>query len=359
MSEGDVRWLLSRGKQYALTHASYLAGRAFCGPVLGTLVTNYRCNYACRMCDLHLRDREFRERGLEEFGTPQMKQLLKDFRGLGVSGIGFTGGEPLLRKDIFELLAYTKELGMISHLNTNGFFLDERNAGRVLEARVDSVNISLDGARPGTHDAIRGHKGAFERAVEAAGRLNALRKKRGASVRIKTVAVLQEENIGEVAGIVSLAADLGVDCVEFIPRQPFTSSSEGQIVPPAFLQKVDEAVDFLLGPAPKAVRIENSPSHIRLFRRSFRNEPSPVRCYAGYNSYAVDCYGEVYPCVPWYNWRRAAGNVRERDLASLWYSAEYGKVRAEIRRCGGCYLNCQAELNILFNPFGAHGAKKR
>ena len=102
------------------------------------------------------------------------------------------------------------------------------------------------------------------------------------------------------------------------------------------------------------MRLENSPSHIRLFGSSFRNEPSPLRCYAGYNSYAVDCFGEIYPCVPWINWRKAVGNIRDVPLRELWRSAAYAAVRQEIRKCRGCYLNCQAELNIAFHITRKH-----
>jgi MoaA/NifB/PqqE/SkfB family radical SAM enzyme len=356
LAQGNIPWLLSRGKQYALIHASYLLKRPLCGPALGTLVTNYTCNYGCTMCDLKLRDRELRDKGLQELDTRGMKRVLEAFAGLGVSGVGFTGGEPLLRKDIFELLAHTKDLGMISHLNTNGFFVNDENARRIAAAGVDSVNISLDGSRADTHDGIRGVPGAFERVLKAVGRINTARKRDGVRLRLKTVTVLQERNIDEVADLVALAGDLGVDCVEFIPRQPFTTGEDRRAESDLFLGKVDKVVDYLLGPGKKAVPIENSPSHVRLFRTAFSGQSSPLRCYAGYNSLAVDCYGEIYPCVPWYNWRHAAGNLRDHDLAGFWYSKEYDGVRREIRSCRKCTLNCQAELNLLFDgarPFRA------
>jgi len=352
LSNREFRWLISRGTQYVLTYASMVMGKPLCGPILGTLVTNYSCNYRCTMCDLSLRDKELRGRGLKEFDTARMIHLLTEFARLGTSGIGFTGGEPLLRKDLFELLVHTKSLGMISHLNTNAFYLDDANARNIIDAKVDSLNISLDGARASTHDAIRGYSGAFDRAVNAVGRMVALRERSGAPLRIKTVAVISEKNVDEVKEMVALARDLHVDCIEFIPCQTFRSDAGGgTAIDPAFLEKIDAMTKYLAGLEHRDVKIENSPTHLRLFGRSFRNEKSPLRCFAGYNSLSVDCYGEVYPCVPWYNWRRAAGNVAHQDLRDFWYSAEYNKVRREVAGCRKCYLNCQAELNILFNPF--------
>lgn len=353
LAKKDYSWLLARVRQYALIHMSYFVRRPLCGPILGTLVTNYRCNYHCKMCDLPLRDKELAGRGLKELETNQMKSILEDFARLGSSGIGFTGGEPLLRKDIFELLAYTKRLGMISHLNTNGFYLDEQNARNIIEAGVDSLNISLDGAGPMTHDAIRRHDGAFERVVGAIEHVVGLRKKMGAALRIKTVAVLDRENIAEVPDMIELARDLKVDCIEFIPRQEFNIRPQepSDIADSLFLKQAAKIADYLLTFKSPGISIENSPAHIRLFMDSFMNRPSPVKCYAGYNSLAVDCYGEIYPCVPWVNWRRAVGNIGLTALKEIWFSSEYNRIRKDISACRKCYLNCQTELNILSNPF--------
>lgn len=352
-SKGDIRWLFRRGVQYALTHASYFLGRPLCGPILGTLVTNYNCNYRCSMCDLPLRDGELRAGGLKEFATGQMKQVLRDFAVLGTSGIGFTGGEPLLRKDIFELLTYSKDLGMFSHLNTNGSLLDDRNIQNILAARVDSINVSLDGACARTHDAIRGVPGAFERAVRGIERLVTARGRAAVPLRVKTVAVLQENNADEVEELVQLAKKLKVDCIEFIPRQPFRESDDW--IPDArFMDKIRAIERYLIEHDDPAIKIENSPAHIMLFDHSFQGIASPLTCYSGYNSLAVDCFGEVYPCVPWYNWRMSAGNIRENGLRIFWISAHYNDIRKGIAGCRKCYLNCQTELNLLFNIRRSH-----
>ncbi|MBI5075991.1 MAG: radical SAM protein [Nitrospirae bacterium] len=351
LKKGELRWLASRAKQYLLIQASAIAGRPFCGPILGTLVTNYRCNFRCLMCDLPLRDAELCEKGYEEMDTDGMKRLIREFRSLGVSGLGFTGGEPLLRKDIVELLAYTKQLGLITHLNTNGSLLDEKMAVSLIEARVDSINISLDGACPNTHDRIRGVHGAFDKTVRAIGIICGLRDRIGAPIRVKTVAVLQEENIGEVAELIALTGGLKVDCIEFIPRQTFRLDESHETEPSKdFLQKVDEVTELLVANSGFGSAIENSKTQLKLFSGSFRGEPSPLKCFAGYNSLAVDCYGEIYPCVPWYNWRKSAGNIREGSLEKFWYSMTYNQTRKELVHCRKCTLNCQAELNILFKP---------
>jgi MoaA/NifB/PqqE/SkfB family radical SAM enzyme len=280
-----------------------------------------------------------------------MKAVLRDFAILGTVGIGFTGGEPLLRKDIFELLRYTKELGMIAHLNTNGFFLDDDNIEKLLEAQVDSLNISLDGASSKTHDALRGFAGAFDKVVAAVKKINLLRQKRNNPIRLKLVAVINDRNIDEVPAFIRLAAGLEADCVEFIPQQPFSSTSTPQELSRnrIFMDKLSKLTAYLLKLKGGALRIENSPRHLKMFTRSFKGLRPPLHCYAGYNSYTVDCYGEIYPCLPWLNWNLAACNIGNSNLRDIWYSRQYQQIRKDVLRCKGCYLNCQTELNLLFN----------
>jgi len=349
IKEQGSGWLLRRGWQYAMLQLSSLVKRPLCGPALGTLMVTYRCNYHCAMCDMPVKAGEFVRKGKREFGTGQFLQIIKDFARLGAPGIGFTGGETLLREDIFELLAATRQHGMIAHLNTNGWLLGDEQARRIIDIGVDSVNISLDGATAATHDRIRRHPGAFDRAVAAVERLVILKRKQGSSVRIKTVAVIDETNIEEVPALIVLSGRIGTDCIEFIPRQPFAAPMQEAGPEPALLAKVDLLVDYLLKRDALSVPLENSPAHIRLFPNSFAGRPSPVRCRAGYNSLAVDCYGNVFPCVPWINWEKSVGSLGDRSLKEFWCSPEYRQKRASIASCRACYLNCQTELNLLFD----------
>lgn len=350
LKEDGLGWLARRGRQYILLHLSSLLRRPLCGPVHGTIMVTYRCNYNCVMCDMPEKCADRVREGVEEIDTDRFRGIIGDFARLGVPGLGFTGGEPLLRKDIFDLLACTRKHGMITHLNTNGYFLGDAEARRIIETGVESVNISLDGARPATHDRIRNFSGAFERAVTAVQRLHRLRRQEGTFVRIKNVAVLDETNIDEAKDLIVLSRELGADCIEFIPRQPFTAPGKADsAVDERFLVKVDQLVEYLLAERREGALLENSPAHLRLLRSSFAGLPSPVRCRAGYNSLAVDCYGDVFPCFPWINWGKPVGNVREGGLVDLWNSPEYQHHRDIVSECRDCYLNGQLELNLLFD----------
>lgn len=343
-------WIIRRSRQYLLLQLSELAHRPLCGPALGTLMVTYRCNLHCAMCDMPLKAAASDGEQRQEFGTPRFREIIGEFARLGVPGIGFTGGEPLLRDDIFELLDCTRRHGMIAHLNTNGWLLGSDEARRIVEIGVDSVNVSLDGATAATHDRIRNKPGTFERAVNAVRLLVDQRNRTEGKVRVKTVAVIDETNLDEIPGMIRLGQELGTDCIEFIPRQPFcrASGGENQGIGNELLFRVGEMAKYIESRR-GTVAIENSPPHLRLFRRSFAGLPSPVRCSAGYNSLAVDCYGDIFPCVPWINWGRAVANLGNRSLREVWESEAYQRDREASARCRDCYLNCQTEMNLLFD----------
>jgi MoaA/NifB/PqqE/SkfB family radical SAM enzyme len=175
-----------------------------------------------------------------------------------------------------------------------------------------------------------------------------LRKSQRGGPRLKFVMVVGQNNIVEVPEYLRFAAL--VDCVEFIPQQPFKVAINDGVQPYSqqFLDKVEETIALLLKAKAAGASIENSERHINAFAASFRGQPNSVRCFAAYNSLAVDCFGRIFPCVPWVNWNLPAGSIFPGGLKDFWYSREYQKVRPKINNCRECYLNCQAELNYLF-----------
>lgn len=346
--EGAI-WLFKRLRQYFLLHLSARLKRPLCGPALGTLMVTYRCNLHCVMCDMPEKATGFARGGQTEFSTEQFRNIIKEFAQMGTPGIGFTGGEPLLREDIFELMTEVRRHGMISHLNTNGWLLGSEEVERLIDTGVDSVNISLDGATADTHDSIRKTPGAFSKAVRAVETIIRFKHRRKSRLRIKTVAVIDGKNIDEVPQILALGRNLGVDCVELIPRQPFVGNCLKEAVSQELLSKVENLSTFLLEQKKRGVPIENSHSHLKMFQKSFAGDPLPIKCNAGYNSLAVDCYGNIFPCVPWINWGKAVGNLKDGSLSACWNSSKYQDQRKITGECRGCYLNCQTEMNLLFD----------
>ncbi len=143
----------------------------------------------------------FWKRPSKNLSTQQEKEILNQIYNAGLFAVGFEGGEPLLRKDLPEILAYSRSLPLHTNLVTNG---------TLLKSRIDEIApylngilfVSLDGLAK-THDQIRGVNGCFKQAVQG---ITEARSK--ASVTINTT--IQSDNIHEIDDMVQLAKDLGV-----------------------------------------------------------------------------------------------------------------------------------------------------
>jgi len=348
--EGKPGYLLSVGWQYLRCGAGAFAGRPLSGPLLANLITNYSCNLRCGMCAAPAAGEEAGRSGARELSTEGILRVIDDLAGMGVRAIGFTGGEPLLRPDIFPLLRRAQERGVVASLNTNGLLLDGERVDALLGSGAESLNISLDGAGAATHDRIRGLAGSFDRTVEAVARVIAARGRAGGRPWVKLAAVLCPENLGEVDAYLRLGAELGVDSVNFLARQPFPEGpGKAASAGAAAMAGVAEAVERLRGPLP--VPLEDSPRMLALLPIAFAGRPSPLRCFAGYNSITVDCFGRVFPCLPWAYWGGRRVDLGRATLAGLWRSREYAQLRREAKSCRSCTLNCHAELNLPLQPF--------
>ncbi|MEM2466500.1 MAG: radical SAM protein [Candidatus Bathyarchaeia archaeon] len=167
----------------------------------------YKCNLRCKHC--------YENAGtgkLPELSTDKAKQvidILSKIANIGLPALSFSGGEPLARKDFFELAAYAKKHIPYISIASNGTLLTKDNAKKVKDAGVDYVEISIDGASPAVHDEFRGVPGAFEKAIQ--GIKNCIEE--GIDTCIATV--LHRDNIDETEKILQLAKELGVRFMHF------------------------------------------------------------------------------------------------------------------------------------------------
>jgi radical SAM protein with 4Fe4S-binding SPASM domain len=166
----------------------------------------YQCNLRCKHCYENAGQRR------PELSTDEAKQVLdklSKLSGIGLPALSLSGGEPLARKDFFELAAYAKKrVGYVS-IASNGTLITRDNARRIKDVGVDYVEISIDGATPSLHDSFRGIPGAFERALE--GVKNSI----DAGVDTCIATVLHRDNVNELDKLLGLAKDLGTRFMHF------------------------------------------------------------------------------------------------------------------------------------------------
>ncbi len=166
----------------------------------------YQCNLRCKHCYENAGQKR------PELSTEEAKLVLDKLdklAGIGLPALSFSGGEPLARKDFFELAAYArKRVGYMS-IASNGTMLTRDNARKIKEVGVDYVEISLDGATPGVHDNFRGIPGAFEKTMQ--GIRNSLDE--GIDTCIATV--LHRDNLKELDSLIDLARRMDLRFMHF------------------------------------------------------------------------------------------------------------------------------------------------
>ena len=168
------------------------AVRAPTGPVvIWNLIR--RCNLSCKHCYSISGDVDFPG----ELTTADVLHVMDDLKAFGVPVLILSGGEPLMRRDIFAISARAKELGFYVGLSTNGTLIDDAFADRIRDAGYDYVGVSLDGIGA-THDRFRGKPGAFEAALAG------LRRLRDRDVKVGVRFTMTEDNAGELPALLDL-----------------------------------------------------------------------------------------------------------------------------------------------------------
>jgi MoaA/NifB/PqqE/SkfB family radical SAM enzyme len=358
-NEGRVWWLAKQAAKFPLAKLSRMVGQPLVGPYQGMIFVTYQCNYRCVFCDLPARAVAETRKGTKELTTGEFKKIIDDFAAIGTTGIGFTGGEPMMRPDMLELVAYTKKRGMLAHMSHNGSFAAiPAIARRMLDSGLDGINISLDGSTARIHNWGRGVPTAYEKALAGIKNLVELRKNHQNKTRVMVTCVITEKNLDDIEKLIDRVKEMGADRIGFMPVQDLAVVYDKEKRVPKFrvqtMKKAERLVEKLIelrkkGDLGDGFSIDTSVGYLKLFMDSFYNKPLAIPCWAGWATMAVDAYGNYFPCFSWAETNKPVGNLREMGLAEFWKSEKMRKVRGVTRACRDCYWNCQAELNVMMN----------
>jgi len=287
-----------------------------------------RCPLACAHCyvDAGGREAEGVLSTREAFGV--IGQLCEAGRPVVV----LSGGEPLLRDDIFEIARYGTDQGLRMVMGSSGVLIDRAAAARLSEAGIHAVAISLDSADPTEHDSFRGIPGVWEKAVQAIRYCL----DEGMGVQINTSVIRWD--IDSVNRVIALGRSLGVrDYQVFFP----VPSGRGRDVSPRSPGDYESLIaEILLGSRTKGINVR--PTCAPQFRRiadtlGIVNPTWGRGCIAGISYCRVYANGDVTPCpyLP-----VSAGNVRDTDFTEIWQRSEIFKALRDPAKlsgkCGCC-----------------------
>jgi AdoMet-dependent heme synthase len=288
-------------------------------PLSVQLDLTYRCNERCVHCYLDHEDHG-------EMTTAEIKHLLDEMADAGVFILTLSGGEIFLRKDFFEILEYARfECKFCVKLKTNAIMIREREAARIRDIGVESIQISIYSHHPGVHDAITLVPGSLQRSLDAARFL------KSQGLRVIFANVLMVQNLQDYQGVRKLAEELGVECTLDPTITPMMDGDRSVLslgVDQTALRQVfrDQA---LVGDVEEFCTIA-APAD--------ENALSALPCSAGHTACYVSPYGDVFPCV---QFPLPTGNVRKERFLDIWrYSEQMNEVRSirlkDLTTCTSC-----------------------
>lgn len=314
-----------------------------------------RCNLHCLHCYSDSENKKYPG----ELSTAEAMGFFKDLAQFQVPAVLLSGGEPLMRPDLFELVPYGKELGLRFTLSTNGTLIDERMGRRVHQAGFSYVGISLDGIGA-TNDFFRGQGGAFRRALEAVRHLKKVDQRVGLRM------TLTRHNISDLPQIFELIEREQIDRACFYHLVPTGRGREIADEMPS-PEETKGAIDLICrqtrtwwirGIQKEVLTVDNHVDGVYVYLKLLE-EGSPraltVRELLAINGgalkssgvgiAAVDPHGNVHPDQFWRH--DTLGNIRETSFSQIWKNEKEPLLSALRRRrdylkgsCSSCpYLD--------------------
>jgi heme d1 biosynthesis radical SAM protein NirJ len=308
-----------------------------------------RCNLTCKHCYSISADKDFPG----ELDTAEVFAVMDDLKRFRVPVLILSGGEPLLRPDIFDIARRAKSLGFYVGLSSNGTLIDGDNIDRIEDCRFDYVGVSLDGIAA-THDRFRRKQGAFDAS------LRGIRLCRERGIKVGVRFTMTEDNQQDLPGLLRLIEDEGIDKF-YLSHLNYAGRGNKNRADDAFHRTTRRAMDLLFdtcwgyrqrGLTKEFVTGNNDADGVWLLfwvRRNLPHLEEHVRAKlaqwggnsSGVNVANIDNLGNVHPDTMW--WHYTLGNVRQRPFSEIWTDTSdpvMAGLKARPRkvkgRCGEC-----------------------
>jgi heme d1 biosynthesis radical SAM protein NirJ len=320
-----------------------------------------RCNLTCKHCYSISADTDFPG----ELTTEQVYTVMDDLKAFRVPVLILSGGEPLLRPDIFDIARRAKAKGFYVGLSSNGTLIDEGNIDRIAECDFNYVGVSLDGLGA-THDKFRRLDGAFTASLKG------IRLCRDLGLKIGVRFTMTQDNAHDLPGLLKLVEEEGIDRFYF-SHLNYAGRGNKNRKDDAQYQLTRQAMDLLFDTCweynqrglEKEFTTGNNDADgvyfLHWVRRRFPERAAHVEAKlrqwggnsSGVNVANIDNLGNVHPDTMW--WHYTLGNVKERPFSEIWQDVSDPLMaglkqypRAVQGRCGTCaYLEiCNGNTRV-------------
>lgn len=308
-----------------------------------------RCNLTCKHCYSISADKDF----VGELSTAEVYGVMDDLKGFRVPCLILSGGEPLLRPDIFDIGTRAKAMGFYTALSSNGTLIDAAMADRIAAVDFDYVGVSLDGLAA-VHDKFRRLQGAFDASLAG------IRLCRDRAMKVGVRFTLTQDNFADLPGLLQLVEDEGIDRFYF-SHLNYAGRGNKNRKDDAHHQMTRQAMDLLFdtcwshqqrGLHKEFTTGNNDADGVYLLHwveRKFPERAAHIRAKlalwggnsSGINVANIDNLGNVHPDTMW--WHHTLGNVRQRPFSAIWTDTSDPLMAGLKRlprqvggRCGSC-----------------------
>jgi len=308
-----------------------------------------RCNLTCQHCYSISADKDFPG----ELSTEEVCTVMDDLKAFRVPVLILSGGEPLLRPDIFDIARRAKAMGFYVGLSSNGTLITERNIADIADVGFDYVGVSLDGTEA-IHDRFRRKQGAFRESM------NGIALCREAGIKVGVRFTLTQDNAQDLPALLQLVEDENIDKF-YLSHLNYAGRGNVNRKRDAMMATTRAAMDLLFDTAwlyakngrhKEFVTGNNDADGVYLLhwvRRNFPHLEAHIRSKlvqwggnsSGVNVANIDNLGNVHPDTMW--WHHTLGNVRQRPFSEIWPDISdpmMAGLKASPRqvkgRCGAC-----------------------
>jgi radical SAM protein with 4Fe4S-binding SPASM domain len=333
----------------------------------------HKCNLSCKHC--------YSNSGATheaELSTEEALDVVDQLADFGVTALAFSGGEPLSRKDFFEVATHAAKRGLYVSVATNGTLLTKENVKRLKQAKINYVEVSIDGATAQTHDSFRGVPGAFDKAVAG------LKTCVEADLCVCIATTATKSNLAEISGILDLAEEIGAErftYFNFIPTGRGKEHYDQDLSPEEREKLMRYLLDrmakgykvTILTTAPQLARVAlqcqgpgdeatMSMAHMQTVKVSKKAVPLADfigGCGAGRLYCSLSPQGDVHPCV---FFPVNVGNLKKDKFGDVWLNSKLFNAfrnRENLKGacgtcsykyiCGGCRARASAYHDDVFS----------
>ncbi|MCK5849083.1 MAG: radical SAM protein [Caldisericia bacterium] len=325
--------------------------------------TTNRCNLKCKHCYIQAEDHEYND----ELTTQEACTFIDDLASMNVPVLLFSGGEPIMRKDLYQLIKRASEKGLRPVISTNGTLITSEVAQKLKDAGIMYVGVSIDG-KPETHDKFRNHKGAFEMAI------NGIRESQKIGLKTGIRITLTKDNYKDLPFIFDLVEK------ENIPRLciyhlVYAGRAQGLSDLDLSHEEMRKTIEYITEKVfdfkkrnieTEVLTTDNHADGVLVYKNVLANQPERAEevmnllklhggCSAGTKFGNVDPKGNVHPCQFWQD--ATIGNVKEKPFSIIWNQEnpmmdklrhKEDNVKGKCGRCkyknicSGCRIRAQA-----------------